>query len=477
MWGVSELTLRWPMLACGLLMLVALPLYVAPRLGRATAAAFALLLAISPLLVIFSRMARPYAITALLGWIAHGAYQRYCTASRGRMGAGATYAVTAALTTWLHPVVGPFAIAPLLWGVAQLRHAPRAVRRQAFLHWLALAAATGALIAVFVLPPLLLHPMSLASKGGLDVPDAQTLAGVWYAWLGTPSTATVVACLALAACGAPAVWRALPEARTGVLGIVLTLALVVATGPMWSHLPVTVSRYLLPFVPLLLLAVAAGTLRISTLLGTPPTGTRRALAMLALAFPFVLLLAQWPLAPLLRHPNSQTQHLVNYIDFRPDENPYVPQFAAMPLSPFWATLAAHPRGSLRIAAAPFYFESYDWDAPRWEQLSGQTVIPGYLTGLCMPRRAGELPGDPRYRFANAARLADSADLDAKTIDYIVWQKPYRLNVAGHIESIGADTAMCEGVLRERFGTPSFEDSHIIVFPVTHPNPATPHAPR
>jgi hypothetical protein len=480
-WGVSELTLRWPMLACGLLTLVLLPLYVAPRLGRATAAVFALLLAVSPLLVIFSRMARPYAITVLVGWIAHGAYQRFNatggTGPRARVGAGALYAAMAALATWLHPVVGPFVVAPLLWGLAQLRRVPRAELRRAFLRWLALAAATGALIGVFVLPPLLMHPMSLASKGGLDLPDAQTLIGVWYAWFGTPSTAVLIACLALAACGAPVVWRALPEVRTGALGVILTLALVVATGPMWSHLPVTVSRYLLPFVPLLLLAVAAGTLRIAAILGTPPTGAHRALAMLALAFPFVLLLAQWPLAPLLRHPNSQTQHLVNYIDFRPDANPYVPQFAAMPLSPYWATLAERPRGSLRIAAAPFYFESYDWDAPRWERLSGQTVIPGYLTGLCVPRRGGEMPRDPRYRFANAARLTDPADLDAKAIDFVVWQKPYRLDVAGHIESIGTDTAACEAILRERFGAPSFEDSHIIVFPIPHPNAATPHAPR
>jgi hypothetical protein len=476
-WGVSELTLRWPMLACGLAALVVLPMYVLPRLGRPTAAVFALLLATSPLLVIFSRMARPYAITLLLGWIAHGAYQRYHHAERGRVGAGMTFAVAAALATWLHPVVGPFVVAPLLWGLAALRRTPRADRRVAFVRWLALAAATGALIGVFVLPPLLSHPMSLAAKGGLDLPDAQTLAGVWYAWLGTPSTAVVVACLALAVCGAPVIWRAMPVVRTGTLGVVLTLALVMATGPMWSHLPVTVSRYLLPFVPLLLLAVAAGTVRIAARVGTPPTVARRAFALLALAFPIVLLLVQSPLVPLLRHPNSQTQHLVYYIDFRPEANPYVPQFAAMPLSPFWATLADRPRGSLRIAAAPFYFESYDWDAPRWERLSGQTVIPGYLTGLCVPRRGGELPRDPRYRFDNAVHLADAAELDAKAIDYVVWQKPYRLNVAGHIESIGADTAACENVMRDRFGTPSYEDSHIIVFPVPHRNPATAHAPR
>ena len=76
-WGVSELTLRWPMIACGLATLVVLPLYVAPRLGWPVASLFALLIAVSPLLVIFTRMARPYAITLLLGWLAHGAYHRF----------------------------------------------------------------------------------------------------------------------------------------------------------------------------------------------------------------------------------------------------------------------------------------------------------------------------------------------------------------------------------------------------------------
>jgi hypothetical protein len=488
-WGVSELSLRWPMLVCGLATLVVLPLYVAPRLGRATAAVFALLLAISPLLVIFTRMARPYAITLLLGWIAHGAYQRYDTSARVRLPAAATYAMSAALMTWLHPVVGAFAVAPLLWGFIQLRHAQPGARRQDFFRWLMLAAATGVLLAVVVLPPLVAHPGSLAAKGGVDAPEVQTLVGVWYAWLGTPSTVAVVVCVVLAVYGAPIVWWALPVARTGALGIVLTLLLVMATRIMWSHLPVTLARYLLPFLPLLLLGVAAGAVRLagrvthmSALRSAAP---RRALALLAMALPVVLLAAPSPLAPLLRHPNSQTQHLVNYIDFRPANNPYVPQFEATPLSPFWASLAAQPAGSVRIAAAPFYFESFDWDAPRWERVSGQTVVPGYLTGLCVDYRAGELPRDPRYRFANAVHLADAAALEAKQVDYVAWQKPYVRNVAGRSDAMGADTATCEPVLRARFGPPAYEDSHIIVFATSGSTPVSipatsdpaPNAPR
>jgi hypothetical protein len=473
-WGVSELSLRWPMLGCGLVTLAAFPLYVMGRLGRATSALYALLLALSPLLVIFTRMARPYAITLLLGWTAHAAYQRYHAATRGAFAAGAVYSLAAALATWLHPVTGPFVAAPLLWGLVGLRHAGPA-RRESLLRWMRIAIATGALTAAVVVPPLLAHPLSLSAKGGADLPDLSTWIGVWYAWLGTPSTAAVIVCLAFAAWGAPIVWRALPVARTGAIGIALVLLLIVTTRPMWSYLPITVSRYLLPVIPLLLLCAATGTVRashgIADRLPWRDHSFRQPLALLVIALPVVLLAVQSPLLPLLRHPNAQTQHLVNYIDFRPDKNPYLPQFDAMPLSPFWARLAARPAGTVRVAAAPFYFESFDWDAPRWERLSGQTVIPGYLTGLCVQHRSGELPQDPRYRFANAVHLADAQALAEKRIDYVAWQKPYVLRVAGHSDAIGNDTASCEDALRAKFGRPEFEDSHIIVFPVSYPNSA------
>ena len=52
--GLSETAMRVPMMLCGLATIVLFPLAVAPRIGRAEALAFALLLATSPLLVAFS---------------------------------------------------------------------------------------------------------------------------------------------------------------------------------------------------------------------------------------------------------------------------------------------------------------------------------------------------------------------------------------------------------------------------------------
>ncbi len=474
--GLSETAMRAPMLLCGLATLLLFPLYVARYFSYPAAAVFALLVAMSPLLVVYSRMARPYAITLLLGWVAHAAYQRYHAASRARIGAGIAFGATATLAVWLHPIAAPFVLAPLLWALLQLRRAGPGEWRARSVRLLQVALPTGVAMAALVLPPLLANPLSMTLKTGVDSLAVGTLAGVWFAWLGTPSSVAVVVCLALAAIGAPEVWRKLPEARTATLGIVLTLLAVGATRPMWSFMPLTVARYLLPFLPLLLLAVAAGAVRCAQRLATPPSVPRRAFGAVVALLPCIALAWQSPLPPLLRDPNAQTLHLTYHFDFRPAANPYLTQMESIPLSPFWAKLEALPPGSVRVAAAPFYFESYDWDAPRWERLSGQTVLPGYVTGLCVDRRFGEVPADPLFRFRNAVHLADGRNLAQRGIDYVVWQKPYLQPRDGEPIPIGGETAYCEDLLRRLFGPPAFEDAALIAFRIA-PVRTSPDAAR
>ena len=461
--GLSETAMRWPMLACGLATLVLFPLYVAPRLGRATAAVFALLVALSPLLMIYSRMARPYAMTLLLGWGAHAAFHRFDHEPREGIAAGAAYAVMATLAAWLHPIAVPFVAAPFLWAGCDVWRSPSGLRAARAKRLAALAIATAVPSAALLLPPFLVHPGALAAKAGIDRPGVDTFVGVWYEWLGTASTSAVLGCCALAVIGARSVWRGLPIARTGLLGIVLTLAVVLVAGAAWSHNPLTLGRYLLPFVPLLLLAVAAGAIALARLVAAPRRPLRNATAVLVAFVPLALLAHASPLDELTRHPNAQTLHLVYHVDFRPERNPYLPYMAKIPLSAFWVRLASEPRGSVRIAAAPFYFESYDWDAPRWERTSGQTVIPGFLTGLCVDARGGEVPRSPRFRFANAVHLADRSALASHRIDYVVWQKPFVQTGRGRPEPIGRDTAHCEAALRERFGAPVYEDEALVAF--------------
>jgi hypothetical protein len=457
--GLSELVMRAPMLVCGLVTLAALPLYVARRLPPTTVAVFAWLIAISPLLVVYSRMARPYAITLLLGWTAHAAFQRFWTSAS--INAGALYVASSALACWLHPVVAPFVVAPVVWATLESFRSPRQAMRARLVRLAGIALPAALAIAALIMPPLVAHPFSLTLKSGVDIPNLDTVVGATFAWLGTPHGAVVVLCLALAALGARDVARALPEARTGALGIALTAGAVVAMRPAWSSNAIAFARYLLPLVPLMLLAIAAGTTIIARRVGAA-TSVRRALAAALAAAPCVALAAQSPMIDMLRRPNSHTLHLLYHFDFRPARNAYLPYIAKIPLSPFWATLRARP-GGLVVAAAPFHFESYNWDAPRWERVSGQRVVPGFLSGLCVVRRYGEIPADPAFRFRNAVHLADDREIAARHIDYVVWQKPFAVD--GQPDPVGVPTAHCEVALRERFGAPAYEDESVVAFRV------------
>src|SRR5437763_1666209 len=139
---------------------------------------------------------------------AHAAFRRFDAVPRNEIAAGATYAIAATLAAWLHPVIAPFVLAPFLWAAFEVLRDSSSLRRSRLVRLAALAVATGAPMAALLLPPLFAHPEALTGKALIDRRSLETLAGVWYAWLGTPSTFAVLVCCAMAAYGAREVWRA-----------------------------------------------------------------------------------------------------------------------------------------------------------------------------------------------------------------------------------------------------------------------------
>jgi hypothetical protein len=464
--GLTEIGMRLPMLLAGLGSLALLPWALAgsgaTRLDGRTRLVLALLLAVSTLLVGYSRMARPYALTLLLTITAFALLARASAGPRLSWRPAAAYAVLAGLSVWLHAVTAPFVVAPLLaLGLASLRG--QGLRRR---DWLALAVLAGALMALAVLPPLLADTAAMAGKSGKDLPRWGTLRGVWYVWLGTSSTAVVLVSLALAALGAGAVWRSGPVARWTLLGLGLTAATVLLVRPAWVFNPLTFGRYLLPALPLLLLAVAAGVVRVADLgaaalrAGPPTPHLRQALP---LALGALLALATWWASPqpqLVRRPNSHTLHYYWQFDFRPRHNPVVPVFDGAPLSPFWAGLAARPAGSLTVAVAPFRFESTAWLGPVWERASRQRVVPAFLSGSCVPWLYGEVPPDPRFHFRNGVHLMQPRAALARQVDYVAFERRTQvLDADDHWRLVPE----CEAWLRRHLGAPDVEEAGLLVW--------------
>jgi hypothetical protein len=142
---LTELGVRLPELLSGLILLVLAPLWADRRLGRGTAVAYAWLLAVSPGLVLYSRIARPYMVVVLLSFgaaVAFEAWWRY-----GGWKRGAVYAVLAALAFWFHPVAAPLVLSPLIFGAVSLIQD----RRRA-LPLAGLVAGTAVAFLVFFLP-------------------------------------------------------------------------------------------------------------------------------------------------------------------------------------------------------------------------------------------------------------------------------------------------------------------------------------
>jgi len=463
LFGLSETSMRWPMMCAGLLALVVFPLYVRRFFGNKTALFFSILLAISPMLILYSRTARPYALTLLLSLLALGAFHRFVEAEKSSLKFGFIYAVCAMASAWLHLISLPLLVAPfLVLGLpALINRNWRSVGRMFYL-----GVFTAAGLLALVLPPLLGHPEALSIKLGIHTPDLQTYHGVLYVWLGTSSVVVVLISLFLAALGAESVWRGLPLITSLLTGLGLTVVVVLLTQPEWVQHPLTLARYLLPAIPLLLLSISLGLTRLSEALILKWGGPGKLVSWSAMLSVLLLMAYYSPLPGILAKPNSNSLHSVFQFDFRQEENFISLYQGDFPVSPFWQQLSSFPPDSLKIAASPFYFETYHWDAVRWEQISRQRVMPGNLSGLCVEHRWGEAPMGDGFRFRNVGYLGEPDDLLKRGFDLVVFQKPLKVMTRQGEVELGADTLACEKVLRGLLPQPVYEDQWLLAFPLS-----------
>jgi hypothetical protein len=251
--ALGEISLRLPAIVSGLLFLGLAPRVVARSAGRDVGLFFGGLAAVSPMLVLYSRLARPY-LPALL--LSYAAIACFCSGwFAGRRGRLVAAAALTAIAVWVLPIVAPAVAAPwlvALAGVALGR--PTACRER----WreLAIAGLTGVALAGALLLPaagsIRVGLLDKVAAGRLPHGPSvvQTLAGMGDA-------GAAWAFLAASLAGAVLAWRRWPGVvlvvSASVLSQVLALAIV---RPYGLASPGIAGRYLIVAVPPLLLGVA-----------------------------------------------------------------------------------------------------------------------------------------------------------------------------------------------------------------------------
>jgi hypothetical protein len=457
--ALSERMMHVPSLIAGLALLPVCFVLARPWFAWRTRVVWMGFLAISPLLVYHSRVARPYPFTAVLVPVAILLFHRWWI--QGRRADAAGYVLAAVVSGYLHPVVLPFVLMPLAYhGVAALyaaAFAREANRLGPLLRGVAIGGLVAVLLALTLGPPLVTDWKLFTAKAGRDAVTLESvyrsalmLAGSQYAW-----TALVV--FGLAAVGT---WHAFVRQAGVVTYLLVVLGVasvtIASAGIAYIYHPLVYARYLLPALVFVLLFAAEG---VTSLLRRVPAGVVAPVGAGALCASLYL---AGPLPAIDYVPNQFTGHLRFQYDYDPAHNPYVTQVPREPVPAFYRMLAEKPAGSLTLIEMPWRLESNFNPHPWYQEVHRQNVLIGFVTPVCGVREFGEYPEDEGMRMRRFIHLSALLRGETRGAQYLVvhlnpWKTPPDADVEW------PDMQACLPTIEAALGKPMLSSDGLVVF--------------
>jgi hypothetical protein len=496
--GWSEILLRLPSLVFGLLLLFAAPILGRRIAGDASGLLFTALIAISPILIFYSRNFRPYEEVAVSCFVMLMAADRWNT-TRNRLWA-ALFVLSASAAVWFHLYATVVVAAPLFTGLVYSArrwlkerssdNSAKSASGVSFMEWLASGFAIVLLVGMAVGPALL----ESAKSGTLGTAGAGTIrlrAFLHAAMLivGTGEPLLAAAIWLFAAAGAWQLSRRMPWlASTCILLYPLEITVLLLSKPDSLTSGIVIARYCIALVPITLLFAARG---IDWAVGT---------FVARLSFPSwfhigicavvpVGLLAMGPLLETYAGTNSFTNHGA----FQDRYSPINWKFSfinetissnlqarisvySAEVPAFYLALGEHP-GDRPIIEYPMLAGNAVNHLYFYQYLHQRRVIAGYI--LDMRRDFGliegavygnayidqvlsKVPDKSRLHFRNLVCMDDLEAVRATGADYVVMHKLWEAALPALAPAPAELTRLIPTYVRE-FGRPIYEDKNIIVF--------------
>ena len=468
--ALDEWWMHLPLLLAGIATLGVLPALLRRELSAATRAAWIALLAISPSLVYFSRTARPYALTALLGFFAIVAFHRWHARAPHRRAWAAGYLLASALAAWLHLLTLVFTLWPFVhYGVRALSKALRRDSRgqgmRDLVRLFVLAMPLLALLALLLGPPLANDWQAMAGKAAAGRVSAGSLWRSLLIAVGTGRSWAGIALTALFVLGALRLWRRERDLAALALGaMAVGTGVICAARPAWiEHAPVLV-RYCAPVLPWLLLCVAEGMSAVFERVRDARVAALAAAGTLSGVF----LLG--PVPGWLYVPNQFMDHAIFQFDYDVDANPYAKLVQLGPVSPFYLALARQPAGSMTLVETPARAHSNYMPDPWLQRIHRQNVEYALASPVCGVGEWDEYPstatGD---RFRRMVRLSDILSGTSSGADYLLMRRhPWSIPPAPDfpLPLPWPDMDACIARVAQRLGRPVYEDAQLAVFALT-----------
>lgn len=490
--GWSETLLRLPSLFSGLLLLLC-PLLACRFIGLRRTVLLAFLLAISPVLVFYTRLCRPYSAVAFLGFAALLLAARW--RQTGCRRSAVLFVVLAVLAVYFHlfavvTVAAPFltALAILVW--RRLTGARRInLAEPSLVPWLIASVATIGLSALLVLPALIhsLHDtfFQVALTGNFSVHGFAEL-GVLFS--GTSQTPLVGLFWVAVVGGAVEQCR-----RNAFLGWTLVslfplhLLALVLSRPEGAQSAIVLARYCIPLLPVCLFLAACGIQGALEAIAARAS-FRPMLQTMIGSVAVVALMITGPLPQCYVTPNNFTnhaayQHHYRIIDWRVSfvSDLVPPAWRPAPitlaeLSPFYQVLRHEP-GNRPIVEYPMAIGDHFNPLYYYQHFHRRPVLVGYATDVVL---AGGLapgyiygntyidqvltlvPDRSRLRFRNFVDMDDIARMRQDRVEYVILHKLFESQLPRFMLPLPDLDRLYQKYSRE-LGVPWYEDDHIAVF--------------
>ena len=499
--GWSEMWLRFPSVIAGIASLILFPLSVRVVLDRRQTLTFAFLIAISPCLIFYSRMSRPYGMVSLLGFISLVSFYAWMVGAQRRR--AVLYCVTGALAVWFHLyaliiVAVPPVVSLGLRLLSERRHIATEVSRWPPTVHIILAGVMAVLPAtVLLLPAQLNNPWWIAPMGS----DQVTLGTVTrYASL-LSGTGNPVLIWVFVLCVGMGMYflarrKRLLFALSAASAVVYALALGLSRQE-GSHAAIQLARYTIAMFPLWMMIASYGIWE----------GIGAALPRLRLprfvGHGFVwcgllLFVVTSPLSQTFQRPNNLTNHSAFQDSYEPftwqksRERDLAPGFVIekSQVSPFYLQLAADQEVDTIIEFPMligdnynlhFYFQHF-----YFQHFHQKRVVGGYLTIVDPGGQRdtqdfvfGYMPVDlvlsrlteadlNKTHFQNLVNIVDPAAIQESGADLIVFHRHIIQELFP--QKLGGGTDPTAGVVRELLawyeqmaGSPVYEDEHTVVY--------------
>lgn len=462
--GLTMWKMRFLPLLTGVLAVPLLPRLLGRWLDGRERLLFAALLAVSPLLIHFSRYVRPYSPVILLGFAAvillwhwwHG----------GGHWRAVLFSLFTIMAAWLHPLSALFPGAALVWFFAAglLGWRNRGQIAPLVRLWL-LAVVTVGLSCALLLPPILADSASLAVKSGMGRIEWSTVAQGWELIFGTAGNFMGVFMLLPVVAGAVVLWR---RDRLFLLYWLWMTAFAVAViallAPEWLQNALVLVRYAVIAQPFFLALAALGVLALIR-------SVRLAVARGLLAAGLVTaLFFAGPLPGMYGELNQFTNGLRYQFDYDFVRSPFHPLYNPLPVSEPYEDMKEAP-GHWQIIETGWHFEINMTPISEYQRFHQLPIKIGMISGLCTDERLeghqpdgwtwGELNPDSGLDIAlkNFVFLTDVLAEPPAGNRFVVFHRRPFYDWSRTLP----DVQPCIDAFRDRFGEPWRSTDDLVVF--------------